>query len=154
MIEGNVTESYSRIIDLVERNVSSVDMISETLNLHPEETRSILDHLSKEGRLHGHLTEDGSRFFKTDIKGSDASPIEMMDNLDSHSTNSRLGLYVMTLGFAVYIIGNILVRVGGEESMLWGIGGAVTLAGPIIIILGLFFASQLASSDRMDRPRA
>jgi len=145
-----VTESHSRIIDLVERNVSSVEMMSEELNLNPDETRILLDQLSRDGRLKGHLTEDGSRFFKDDIKGPDSPSVKSMSELYSPKTDSRIGLFVIILGFAIYVIGNILVRIGGEESMLWGIGGAVTLAGPIIIILGLFFASQFASLTEKD----
>jgi hypothetical protein len=153
MTESSVTESYSKIIDLVESNVSSVDMISETLQLQPEEIRDILVRLSEEGRIKGHLTTDGSRFFKSNTKISDAPRIDSMDDLEVPKTNTKPGLFVIILGFAAYIIGNFLVRLGGEQSFLWGLGGAITLTGPIIILVGMFIVSQLASAGELGKPR-
>ena len=148
-----MTESYSRIIDLVESNISSVDMISETLQLNPEEIRSILERLSEDGRIKGHLTSDGSRFFKSDTKVSDAPRIELMEDLEVPKTNTKPGLFVIILGFASYFIGNMLVRIGEEQTFLWGLGGAITLAGPIVILVGMFIVSRLASAGELGKPR-
>lgn len=148
-----MTDSYSKIVYLVENNVSSVDMISESLQLNPEEIRGILAKLAQEGRIKGHLTADGSRFFKSELKISDAPRMESMEGLEIPKTNTKPGLLVIVLGFVAYAIGNFLVRLGGEQSFLWGLGGAITLAGPIIILVGMFIVSRLASAGELGEPR-
>ena len=56
------------LVDLVEQNWSSVDMMSERLGLTPEDTQRMLLELVEGGKIAGRLTPDGGRFFKTDIK--------------------------------------------------------------------------------------
>ncbi|MFX1368523.1 MAG: hypothetical protein ACFFAY_08005 [Promethearchaeota archaeon] len=153
MIERSATDSYSKIVHLVESNVSSVDMISETLQLSPEEIREILAKLAQEGRIKGHLTTDGSRFFKSELRTSDAPRMKTMEDLEIPKTNTKPGVLVIVLGFAAYAIGNLLVRLGGEQTFLWGLGGAITLTGPIIILVGMFILSRLASAGELGGPR-
>ncbi|NHJ14395.1 MAG: hypothetical protein EAX95_12015 [Candidatus Thorarchaeota archaeon] len=144
-----MSELDSKVVHLVESNVSSIEIIGEMLSVSPDEARTLILRLTESGRLKGHLTEDGCRFFRSDVVPSKAPTAGKSEDLKVSSPNMKPGLVLIVLGFASYMLGNILVRVSIEDTFLWGVGGAITFAGPLIIIAGLIVVSQLASSNEL-----
>ncbi|MFW9847393.1 MAG: hypothetical protein ACFFD6_11635 [Candidatus Thorarchaeota archaeon] len=153
MIQGERHRVSSKVVvdlvDLVEQNWSSVDMMSERLGLTPEDTQRMLLDLVEEGRISGRLTPDGERFFRTDAKVSDAPVISSTQELNVHQSDARPGILIMLAGIALYIIGNILVNVNPEFEFLWNLGSSLVFLGPLVLIGGLFYISKVNPTQKL-----
>ena len=153
MIEGETTAVRSKpavdLVDLVERNVSSVDMLSSQLGLSPEKTQEILLDLVEEGKLDGKLSPDGARFFRSDVKTSDAPTIGSAPELELKKQDARAGILVMISGIVMYIMGNLLVNINIEFEILWNLGSSLVFAGPLVLIAGLFYISRMNPTQKL-----
>ncbi len=144
---GSETTSIRReyavdLMELVEKNVSSIDMLSSQLGIPPEETQKMLLDLVAEGKLTGKLTADGSRFFRSDVKTSDAPTIVSAPELEIGRQDARPGFFIMLSGIILFVIGNLLVNMTAEFRTLWSLGSALLFAGPLVLIAGLFYISK------------
>lgn len=137
------------LVDLVEQNWSSVDMMSERLGLAPEDTQKMLLELVEEGKIVGRLTPDGERFFKTDVKVSDAPVIASTQEVEAEGSDARPGILIMITGVALYVIGNILVNVNPEFEFLWNLGSSLVFLGPLVLIGGLFYISRMNPTQKL-----
>jgi hypothetical protein len=142
-MSGIRAESAVNLVDLVERNVSSIDMLSSQIGVSPEETKRILIELVEEGKLSGRLTSDGSRFYRSDAKTSDAPTIASAPEPVIERRDTRPGILIMLSGIVMFIAGSLLVNLNVEFSFLWSIGSAVILLGPLVLIAGMFYVSRL-----------
>jgi hypothetical protein len=146
MIESKPTSirrnSAVDLVDLVKRNVSSIDMLSSQLGISPEETQKLLLDLVREGRLAGRLTADGARFFRSDAKTSDAQTIAAVPELEFEKQDTKPGIFIMLSGIVMFIIGNLLVNTSVEFGTLWGVGSALLFGGPLVLIAGLLYVSM------------
>ncbi|MHA2021263.1 MAG: hypothetical protein ACW98J_09250 [Candidatus Thorarchaeota archaeon] len=153
MIESKTTsirrDSVVDLVDLVERNVSSIDMLSSQLGISPEETQKLLLDLVREGRLAGKLTTDGARFFRSDVKTSDAQTIASAPELEFEKQDAKPGIFIMLSGIVLFIIGNLLVNTSVEFGTLWGVGSALLLGGPLVLIAGLFYVSKMNPPQKL-----
>jgi hypothetical protein len=140
---GIRAESTVNLVELVERNVSSIDLLSSQIGIAPEEIRRMLIELVEEGTLSGRLTSDGSRFYRSDVKTSDAPTIASAPQLVIERRDTRPGILIMLSGIIMFIAGNLLVNLNVEFSVLWSIGSAVILIGPLVLVAGMFYVSRL-----------
>ncbi|MHA2003649.1 MAG: hypothetical protein ACW960_06020 [Candidatus Thorarchaeota archaeon] len=136
-------EYAADLMELVERNVSSIDMLSSQLGMSPEETQKILLELVDAGKLAGKLTADGSRFFRSDVKTSEAPIIPSTPEPEIQKKGAKPGVFIMLSGIILFVVGNLLVNLNLEFSILWGLGSALLLAGPLVLITGLFYVSMM-----------
>ena len=153
MIGGETTsirgENAVNLVDLVEKNVSSIDMLSSQTGLSPEETKKMLAELVQEGKLSGRLTSDGSRFYRSDAKTSDAPTIVSAPEPVIERRDTRPGILIMLSGIVMFIAGNLLVNLNVEFSILWSIGSAVIFLGPLVLIAGMFYVSRLNPPQKL-----
>jgi hypothetical protein len=153
MIGGETTtiraESTVNLVDLVERNVSSIDMLSSQTGLSPEETQKMLLELVEEGKLSGRLTSDGSRFYRSDVKTSDAPTIASTPETVIVKKDTRPGILIMISGIIMFLAGNLLVNLNVEFSTLWNIGSAVIFLGPLVLIAGMLYVSRLNPPQKL-----
>ena len=142
-MSGIRTESAVNLVDLVERNVSSIDTLSSQIGVSLDETKRILIELVEDGKISGRLTPDGSRFYKSDAKTSDAPTIASAPEPVIERRDTRPGILIMLSGIIMFISGNLLMNLNIEFSLLWSIGSAVILLGPLVLIAGMFYISRL-----------
>ena len=77
---SNPVELKTRLWQIVlESKISSIEKLSDITGAEEEEARLALEELVSEGSLTGSFTEDGSRFFLSDVKTSDAPIIRPVD---------------------------------------------------------------------------
>ncbi|MFX0053464.1 MAG: hypothetical protein ACFFAX_02640 [Promethearchaeota archaeon] len=143
------SESVVNLVDLVENNVSSIDMLSSRIGLSPEETQKMLMELVEEGKLSGRLTSDGSRFYRSDAKTSDAPTIASAPEPVIERRDTRPGLIIMLSGIIMFIAGNILVNLNVEFSLLWSIGSAIIFLGPLVLVAGMYYVSRLNPPQKL-----
>jgi hypothetical protein len=137
------------LVKLVESNVSSIDMLSSQLGISLEETQKMLMDLVEEGKLAGKLTADGSRFFKSDVKTSDAPTIASAPELEIQKQDTRPGIFIMLSGIVLFVLGNLLVNMTVEFEILWSLGSALLFAGPLVLIAGLFYFSKMNPPQKL-----
>ncbi len=142
-------ESAANLMDLVEKNVSSIDMLSSQLDMSTEETQKMLLQLVDEGKLAGKLTADGSRFFRSDVKTSEAPIIPSSPEPEIEKKGTKPGIFIILSGFILFVVGNLLVNLNIEFSILWGLGSALLLAGPLVLIAGLIYVSKMNPPQKL-----
>ncbi|MFX1481635.1 MAG: hypothetical protein ACFFCP_00450 [Promethearchaeota archaeon] len=135
-----MSDKKTDLINLIERdNVSAVRILADRLELTPEEVKLLIDELLADGSIQGSITEDGERFFKRDVKLSEAPAIPIDGQTPSFlKFNIRPGIITSIVGFAVIIVGVFLNGLGGSGRDL---GAIVIFIGIAILLAGLFWLS-------------
>ena len=105
-----MSEKKDELVDLVlNENVSAIQILVDRLGITSDEVIDLINDLLKEGKLNGTITEDGSRFFKSDVKLSEAPTIERSEDLpDFMSFNSKPGMVTAIIGFIIIAAGVIV----------------------------------------------
>jgi hypothetical protein len=94
---------------IIEHNISAIVTFSEKLDLDREEVIELLNELVAEGRLHGSITDDGTRFFRSDAKVSKAPVIEREEKLPEFlSYNTKPGYIIGLIGIFILIAAGII----------------------------------------------
>ncbi|MFW9795342.1 MAG: hypothetical protein ACFFEE_13630 [Candidatus Thorarchaeota archaeon] len=136
-------ERESKIIEIVNNeNVSATVILADRLDTTPEEVISILQEAIDSGRIEGTLTEDGSRFFKSDVKLSEAPVIPLIDEGPSFiKFNTRPGIVTSLLGVIVIVAG-LIVDAIAMDMIEQGFGVILVFFGIIILFSGLYCLSR------------
>jgi hypothetical protein len=142
-------DAVANLMSLVEKNVSSIDILSSQLGLSVEETQQLLLGLVDKGRISGQLTPDGCRFFRSDAKTSDATAIEPAPESVHMKQDARPGFIIMICGIALYIVGNLMVNYATEFEIFWSFGSALLFAGPLVLIAGLIYVSKMNPPQKL-----
>ncbi len=153
MIQGttssNQAQSKDNLRDLMEHsNMSSIEMISEALGIDEEMTTELLLELVEDGILSGHLTEDGTRFYRSDVKKSDAPVAAVIDDLVIEQRERGNSFYIPVVGFIVFIVGQIIHQMFGHIEELYGMTSGIVMGGLILIVLGLIYVASVDSKSQ------
>lgn len=132
------------LVELIETfKLSSISMIASRLNLDEDGVRSRLNYLIAEGAIQGTLTEDGSRFFLSDVRVSDAPIIRPNDqSIAIEQPDTKVGKYVAFAGLASIIAGAVMRGLGGIMESLGNIGASAILLGIVLLAGGWLYISQ------------
>ena len=132
-----MTDSKNELKELIEENVSSTQVMSERLGISREDVISIIEELLREGAVVGHLTEDGERFFRKEVKVSDLPVIHSDDGEpDFLAYNSRPAITTSIIGVLVLIIGAILSSIATEPGLLNASAGIIIIGLALILFGG------------------
>ncbi|MHA2027194.1 MAG: hypothetical protein ACXACG_00035 [Candidatus Thorarchaeota archaeon] len=133
----------SELIELVNKeNVSAIRILADRLDTEPDEVRTLIEDSLSEGTLVGSMTEDGERFFKSEIKLSDAPVIPSEVKVpDFMKFNSRPGIAISIIGFAIIVLG-LFVNSFGLDIIEQDFGAIIVFVGIIILFTGLFCLSR------------
>lgn len=143
IVDNNKTDIHGRLVELIQGNVSSVEFISEELGLTEEETGTILTELILDGTIKGSLTEDGSRFFRSDTKKSTLPQGVIEQDYELKYPDTRLGKIVTIVGLAMFIVGQFFPNATwGAGDTLADIGSSIVIFGLAVFIGGLFLISR------------
>ena len=96
----------TRLYQLVAENkMSSLDMISDMVGTDEEMVRAILEELVEDGNLSGSFTEDGQRFFLSEVSVSSAPRAAMQDKgYEIERADTRKGRIILLTGLVMMII--------------------------------------------------
>ena len=125
----------SDLIELVNKeNVSAIRIMADSLDITPDDVRTLIEEALSEGTLVGTMTEDGERFYKSEFKLSDAPVIsseakapEFMD------FNTRPGLLISIIGVAIIGFGLYISQ---------DLGTILVFVGIIMLFSGMFYVSR------------
>jgi len=137
-----MTDKKSKLVILVNtENVSAIRIMGDILEIAPEEVIELIEDLCATGSIHGSITDDGERFFKSEIKLSNAPVIHGGDQTPAFMKfNTRPGIISSVIGFAIIALGlflyaNAIDYVGQDY-------GAITIfLGMIILLSGMYCLS-------------
>lgn len=132
---------------IVDKNVSAIETFSEKLALPKEEVITLISQLLEEGKLHGNLTSDEKRFFKSEVKMSQAPVVSDKDEGPSFlKYDIRPGLIVTSFGLIVIIIGvafNSITSIQNAGDVL----AILTFIGVVVLIIGLLMVARRKTPD-------
>ena len=132
---------------IVNENVSAIEILVDRLEISSDEVNGLIDELIEEGRLTGTRTEDGRRFFKSEVKLSDAPTIEREDMPPDFLTyNSRPPIIIAIIGFIVIGAGFVINAFATDFSEQ-NFAAILILIGLLITMAGLYCLSQRKTPD-------
>lgn len=134
----------SKLYQLVsEHKMSSLDMIGDMIGAEEEDVRSLLEELVSEGNLNGSFTDDGQRFFLSDVTVSSAPVADTKDTgFAIKEGDSRNGKLVLISGFVMLVAGYIVRGLISFGEMMEAIGSAVFMVGLVVLICGWLMISK------------
>ena len=138
-----MTDKKSELVELVNKeNVSAIRIIGDILEIAPEEVIEFIKELLATGTIEGSLTDDGERFYKSEIKLSDAPVISSGPQTPSFlNFDTRPGIITSIIGLVIIILGVIL-----NSNVLFimeqDLGAIVIFLGIITLFSGMYYLSR------------
>ncbi len=138
-MSGKKDELVSLVMN---ENVSAIQILVDRLGITSDEVIKLINELLNESKLDGTLTEDGTRFFKTDVKMSEAPAIERdEDPPDFMSFNAKPGIITAIVGFIVIAVG-VIINSLSSDVLEQNFAAILILLGLFIAFSGLYFLSK------------
>ncbi|MHA1927752.1 MAG: hypothetical protein ACTSV2_04125 [Candidatus Thorarchaeota archaeon] len=136
-------DNKEKLVSLImKHNVSAIAILSEKLKLDEEAVIELINELISENGLHGMISEDGVRFFRSDAKVSDAPVILRDDKLPEFlSYDTRPGKVIATIGFII-LIGSGLILNYATDITEENFGAGLFLVGLVIFLAGLYLVTK------------
>lgn len=132
---------------IVEHNVSAIAILSEKLELDQDTVIELINELISENDLHGMISEDGVRFFRSDAKVSEAPVIHRDEKLPEFlSYDTRPGKVIAIIGFIV-LIGAVLINSYATDVPEQNFAATIFVVGLVIFLSGLFLATKKQMPD-------
>ena len=135
----HIQDKKEALIELIrEESLSALALLSKRLLLDEEEIRNLIEVLMSEGAISGRLTEDGKRFFRSDLPTSEEQHSPLDDELPEYTKfSSYPGRMVVGWSFVILILSavGILLAPNNEiESFFY----LLTFFGVILLIIGCY----------------
>ena len=136
------------LIQLIEEdNLSAIETFSDKLGISKEDVIALLKELQTEGKLQGTLTSDQKRFFKSQVKVSEAPIMGHSREAPSFlNFNARPGLVTAFIGFIIIIAG-VLANTFLTIENVGDISALLIFIGLCILIVGLFLVARRKTPD-------
>jgi hypothetical protein len=131
-LEKKVT-TKQEIAQLISNNVSAIPLIAEHLHINESEVILKLEELVEEGILKGTISEDGLRFYRSDVKMptiSDETVVEVQED----NSMFMIPKAIIVTGIIMFFAGQIFTRVFAEGTALRETSAGLVLLGLIAII--------------------
>ncbi len=142
---SNPVELKTRLCQIVlDNKISSIETLSEITGTEEEEARLALHELVSEGSLSGSFTEDGSRFFLSDIKVSDAPIIGLVDlEPEIEVQDSKLSKTVVISGIVMMAVGYLLRGLVAMGEIIVNSGSVLFMIGLAVLVGGWMMFSKI-----------
>jgi hypothetical protein len=139
----DMSDKKEQLIDLVMNgNVSGIQILVDRLEIESEEVIKLIHELLEEGRLSGSLTEDGRRFFKSEVKLSEAPTIAREDSPpDFLSFNSKPAIATAIIGFLIMAVG-LIINSMATDFVEQNFATMIIFVGLIVAMTGMYCVSQ------------
>lgn len=132
---------------IMEDNLSAIETFSNKLGISREDVVVLIKALQTDGKLHGILTSDEKRFFKSEVRVSEAPVIAHEEEEPSFlKFNARPGLITAFVGFVIMVVGYtanpfLPIQIASNVSLI------LIFIGLLVLIIGLFLVSQRKTPD-------
>jgi len=127
---------------VLKHNVSAIVTLSEKAKLRTEEVTDLLGELVAEGRLHGSFSEEGTRFYRSDAKVSEAPIIHREDKEPEFLRyNTRPGYLTAIIG-GLILVGGTAVNIYATDRTEQDFAAVLFLVGIVVLFAGLFFVAK------------
>ncbi len=138
-----MSEKKDELIDLVmKQNVSGIPILADRLEITSDEVIELINKLLEEGNLKGTLMEDNTRFFRSEVKLSEAPTIERDDDPPSFMKfNTRPAIATMFLGFIITAVG-LVVNAYALDISEQNFAAVLIFFGMMVAIAGLYYLSK------------
>ncbi len=138
-----MSQKEQELIALVENeNVSAIQILADRLGITTDDVIELIHSLLQTGDLKGVLTEDGNRFYKSDVKLSDAPRIVRDDTLPSFlSFNTRPAIITIIIGILI-LTGGLIINAFAADIAESNFAAILILLGIVILIFGLYYLSK------------
>jgi hypothetical protein len=131
------TDAKSQLIDVVSvQKFSSLEMISRKVGRSEDDTRQAIEEMLNEGVLHGRFSEDGNRFFLSDVRVSEAPILREHQDYVIEEVDNRLGKFVFIAGILMMISGLVARGFISVNPAMEHIGGAIFMVGMAVMAAG------------------
>ena len=143
-----MSEKKQLLIDLiVKHNVSAIVTMSEKLEIEQEAVIELINELVGENQLYGSVTEDGSRFFRSDAKVSEAPVIEREEKMPEFlSYDTKPGFIIAIIG-AIILLSGSLVSINAADTTEQNFAAGLFLIGMFIMFVGLYLVTKRKTPD-------
>lgn len=138
-----MSENKEMLLNLIlKQNVSAIVTLSEKTKSEPDEVIKMLGELITEGKLHGSVSEDGTRFFRGDAKVSGAPVIHRDDKEPEFlSYNTRPGYITAVIGVLI-LAGSVIVNINATDLTEQNFAAVLFFVGIVILFVGLYFVAR------------
>ena len=150
VVFSNNHEMKKFLISIInDQGLSSVEAMSEQLDTSEDIVAEIIQNLVDEGVVFGRLTDDMKRFYKSDVKKSDATIVSTSDSPDLVKSDRGFAVYIPVIGLITFIAGQILHHTIGaaNNGELYNYTSAIVMGGLLIIVLGLVYIATIDSKN-------
>jgi len=132
------------MVELIEtQKLSSISMIASKLELDEDDIRIHLSDLVNAGAINGTLTEDGTRFFLSSIRVSEAPIIRTnTESVAIEQPDTKIGKYVAMAGLSSIIAGFVIRGLSGSLESFANIGASAILMGMALLAGGWLYVSR------------
>jgi len=127
--------------------LSSLEAISEQLEIPEEVAAVLISDLIQEGVVSGYLTEDQTRFYRSDLKKPDSQIRDEPEHPAITQADRGYSIYIPVAGLILFIAGQILHNTLGviNDGQYYNITSGIVMGGLVILILGLIYISLIDS---------
>ncbi len=141
----NYDDAKSTLYDrLVLGRVSSLEMLSTLTGLDENDVRDTIEELVEDGSLAGSFTDDGKRFFLSDVKTSIAPVVGVKDQgLEIARADTKIAKLVGLTGFLMLILGQVFRSLVGLDARFDTLGTVLFMLGLGVLIAGWYQYSRL-----------
>ncbi len=138
-----MTDNKSKLVILVNKeNVSAIRIMGDILEISPEEVIKLIEDLCATGTIHGSITDDGERFYKSEIKLSDAPVIPGGDQIPAFMKfDTRPGIISSIIGFAIIALG-LFLNANALDFVEQDFGAITMFLGVFILFSGMYCLSR------------
>ena len=138
-----MSDKKDELIDLVmKQNVSGIQIFAARLQITTEEVIKLVNELLEEGKLNGTLTEDSSRFFKSEVKLSEAPSIGRDEDPPSFMNfSTRPAMISMIVGIIIIVFG-LIVNVFAVDAVEQNFAAVLIFLGLMVFFAGLYYLSK------------
>ena len=140
---SEMLEKKNELLHLIlYENVSAIETLVDELFMSSDEVIELINTLLETGELNGTLTEDGLRFFKSEVKLSDAPAIERDETPPGFLFFNTKPAFVTSAIGVIVLAGGLVINAYAGNFTEQSIASILIFVGLFILICGLYCLSQ------------
>ena len=129
---------------VVQGKVSSLEMLCNLTGIEEELVRESIEYMVEDGSLEGKFTDDGKRFFLSNVQPSKAPIAATHDSgPDFKRADTKSAKFITISGIALMIVGQILRSLVAVHPGMDNAGIAIFMLGIGVLIAGWYQFSRL-----------
>jgi len=132
---------------IVEENVSALQLMEDELGLFHDEVLDLIRRAVAEGKVRGMLSEDERRFWKAEVKLSDAPVIPREEKEpDFLNYDARPGKIIAVMGLLILIAGGLILNFAADTTEQ-DFGTVIIFLGVTVLLIGSYVVSRRDTPD-------